>query len=64
MSLERLNNDLGYTVANCVLIAAEFNTGDFSRNKNTIEVHGTAQWSKAKAECVWGPFADMPKERR
>jgi len=42
LSLERLNNDLGYTLSNCVLVAAEFNT--------------RAQWSKEKVELIWGSF--------
>lgn len=52
MSLERLDNELGYVVANCVLIAAEFNTSDYSRNKATREVFGTAQWSREKVLAV------------
>lgn len=55
MSLERLSNDVGYTQGNCVLVAHEFNTSDFSRNKNTMEVFGTAQWSRQKVHYVWGP---------
>ncbi|CAE8651770.1 unnamed protein product, partial [Polarella glacialis] len=45
MSLERLNNLAGYTKDNCVLIAAEFNTSDYSRKTAREEVFGTAQWS-------------------
>ena len=33
MSLERLNNSKGYSSENCVLVAGEFNTGDFSQNR-------------------------------
>merc|ERR1712226_1353263 len=47
MSLERLDNNLGYTLDNSVLIAAEFNASDHSRNKATTMVYGTAQWSRA-----------------
>lgn len=54
MSLERINNDIGYTRENCVLIAQEFNTSDFSRNRNTVKVSGTAQWSRQKVQYVWG----------
>jgi len=54
MSLERLDNSLGYTPENCVLIAIEFNTSDQSRNKATTEVFGTAQWSREKVEHIWG----------
>jgi len=35
MSLERIDNELGYTNNNCVLVAAEFNTSDYSKNKPT-----------------------------
>ena len=52
MSLERLGNDLGYTRENCVLVAAEFNTSDHSRNTATFKVHGTAQWSKEKVSSL------------
>ncbi|CAE8585505.1 unnamed protein product [Polarella glacialis] len=54
ISLERLDNSVGYTKANCVLTTIEFNTPDYSRNKARAEVQGTAQWSRAKAEHVWG----------
>ena len=52
MSPERLNSCQGYVVANCVLVAAEFNTSDYSRNKATSEVHGTAQWTKTKVAAL------------
>ncbi|CAE8612297.1 unnamed protein product [Polarella glacialis] len=55
MSLERVNNSVGYTKENCVLIAVEFNTSDYSRNKATTQVFGTAQWSREKVIHVWGP---------
>eukprot|EP00438_Fugacium_kawagutii_P001762 Skav227139 [mRNA] locus=scaffold133:509834:510862:- [translate_table: standard] len=54
LSIERLNNSIGYTEENCVLIAIEFNTSDQSRNKARSKVHGTAQWSREKVEHVWG----------
>jgi len=54
MSLERLDNDFGYIAENCVLVAAEFNTPDYSRNKAVTPVSGTAQWSQAKVAHVWG----------
>lgn len=54
MSLERLRNDNGYTLQNCVWVANEFNTPDYSHNKAKFPVYGTAQWSKAKVEFVWG----------
>jgi len=54
MSLERLDNDLGYTIDNSVLVAAEFNTPDNSRNTAVTPVSGTAQWSQAKVAHVWG----------
>ena len=53
MSIERLDNSLGYTPENCVLIAVEFNTPDYSRNKAVTEVFGTAQWSCEKVWHVW-----------
>ena len=54
MSLERLDNSLGYTAENCVLIAIEFNTADHSRNCAVTKVFGTAQWSREKVEHIWG----------
>jgi len=57
MSLERLSNDHGYTLENCVWVANEFNTPDYSRNKAKFEIYGTAQWSKEKVEMAWGPVA-------
>lgn len=53
VSLERLDNIRGYTKENCVLIAAEFNTSDYSRPPVRVgEVSGTAQWSKEKVQAV------------
>lgn len=52
MSLERLDNNEGYTTNNCVLVAAEFNTSDYSRNKSVQQVFGTAQWSRPKVRQV------------
>eukprot|EP00438_Fugacium_kawagutii_P031688 Skav232917 [mRNA] locus=scaffold1477:695670:696545:- [translate_table: standard] len=54
MSIERLDNSKGYTAENWVLIAIEFNTGDFSRNTAVTKVFGTAQWSREKVEHIWG----------
>ena len=54
LSIERLNNSVGYTAENCVLVAIEFNTSDQSRNKAVTKVFGTAQWSPEKAEHIWG----------
>ena len=54
LSLERLNNEVGYTEENCVLIAIEFNSSDHSRNVAVTEIFGTAQWSRAKVQHVWG----------
>ena len=53
MSLERLDNNLGYVAGNCVLIASEFNTTDHSRHA-VGEVRGSSQWSLAKVMHVWG----------
>jgi len=54
VSLERLDNDFGYTPENTVLIAHEFNTSDWSRGKWTHAVRGTAQWSREKVDFIWG----------
>ena len=62
ISLERLDNNLGYDMENCVLIAAEFNTSDQSRNKAKGKVSGTAQWSRAKVQYVWGPLPEVNSE--
>mmetsp|Transcript_518 Transcript_518/g.2218 ORF Transcript_518/g.2218 Transcript_518/m.2218 type:complete len:278 (-) Transcript_518:263-1096(-) len=55
LSLERIDNDLGYTPDNSVLIVAEFNTSDYSR-RAVSQVFGTAQWSKDKVAQVWGDW--------
>lgn len=56
MSLERLDNAQGYIIGNCVLIASEFNTGDYGRGAKTTDIFGSAQWSRSKADYIWGPF--------
>ena len=49
MSLERLDNNLGYVQENCVLIAAEFNTpGNISKKVAKNESSGSSQWSLEK----------------
>ena len=58
-SIERLDNAVTYTRGNCVLIAQEFNTSDQSRNKTERKVFGTAQWSRSKAEQIWGPYRHL-----
>ena len=40
-SIERMDDDIGYTKANTVLVIMEVN-------------HGSAKWSKAKADDYWG----------
>ena len=55
VSLERLDNNVGYTVSNTVLIAAEFNTSDNTgKAARESEVTGSSQWSLAKVMHVWG----------
>ncbi|CAE8610655.1 unnamed protein product [Polarella glacialis] len=54
MSLERKVNTKGYCSENCILIAAEFNTSDYSRHPgvDASMVSGTAQWSEGKVRHV------------
>ena len=54
MSLERLDNRSGYNIENCVLVAAEFNSGDSSQHPgvNQEGVDGTAQWHVRKIRMV------------
>lgn len=53
ISLERISNASGYTLNNCVLIAAEFNTSDYSvRRRVASPIYGTAQLSKQKVQHV------------
>ena len=54
MSLERLDNCSGYSVENCVLVAAEFNSADYSRHPGVKpeSVDGTAQWCVRKIGIV------------
>lgn len=56
ISLERLDNKSGYTRGNCVLVAAEFNSSDYSSRTKADLVSGTAQWSKEKVAQVWGAW--------
>jgi hypothetical protein len=50
MSIERINNKLGYTKENTVLICIDFNSTDQSSiSDNAI---GSSQWSKAKFEYL------------
>ncbi|CAE8644311.1 unnamed protein product [Polarella glacialis] len=55
-SLERKSNLAGYSIENCLLIAAEFNTSDYSLRPGvvTANVLGTAQWSAEKVLYVSG----------
>ncbi|CAE8651769.1 unnamed protein product, partial [Polarella glacialis] len=55
MSLERKDNNLGYNLENCVLVASEFNTSDYSRQRGVRanEVFGTVQWSAEKVSAVF-----------
>ena len=55
-SIERLENSVTYTKANCVLIAREFQTSDYSLNNSAYPVFGTAQWSRSKVNHVWGLY--------
>ena len=54
MSLERKDNLHGYSPRNCLLICAEFNTSDHSRQRGVLPAHvqSTAQWSLAKVCLV------------
>ena len=58
--IERLDNHQGYSRKSCVLVAVEFNTSDFSRNKAVYEVTGTARRSRAKVAHIWGPWPAEP----
>ena len=57
MSIERIDNALGYGKDNCCLIVAECNTSDHSLGKSDV---GSAQWSKEKADACWGSYNDQP----
>ena len=49
VSLERVDNSIGYVQTNCVLIAAEFNTpGKLSNKLKRDEKSGSSQWSLQK----------------
>ena len=54
MSLERKNNSDGYSRGNCLLICAEFNSPDNSRQPGVQPRHiqGTSQWSLEKVMFV------------
>merc|ERR1712194_351029 len=53
ISCERLQNHIGYTLDNCVLVAAEFNTADLSALAvSSTPISGSAQWSKSKVQQV------------
>ena len=50
-SIERIDNNLGYTNENTVLICIEFNTSDFS-SVASHKTSGSAQWSKDKFKVL------------
>ena len=51
MSLERLDNDVGYERHNCALIAAEFNTSEKMSQKVALEkTSGSSKWSMVKVQ--------------
>jgi len=50
VSIERINNKLGYTKENTVLICLEFNSTD--RSSISDNSTGSSQWSKAKFEYL------------
>lgn len=51
MSLERLNNAIGYVQENCVLIAAEFNTTETISRRVAMEAtSGSSKWSLQKVK--------------
>lgn len=56
-SIERKDNNLGYTYINCVLICLEFQSSDYSRrrNVNQDEVDFTAQWTPELYNEVFWP---------
>ena len=57
MSLERLDNGIGYEADNCALVAAEFNTGSrFSKRVAVDENSGSSKWSLQKVR-------DLPAQR-
>lgn len=51
MSLERVDNKLGYEPENCVLIAAEFNTSGMTSKRVAMdEESGSSEWSMEKVQ--------------
>lgn len=51
MSLERVNNAVGYVAENCVLIAAEFNTAERISRRATVQAApGSSKWSPEKVQ--------------
>jgi hypothetical protein len=56
-SIERIDNRLGYTPGNVILICNEFNTADASQNQNVdpTDIEGTAQWSRQLFLDTWFP---------
>lgn len=57
ISLERLDNNIGYTNENVVLICGEFNSSDTSLlTENKSEIVGSSQWSKEKFNYFMSHF--------
>lgn len=53
MSLERAQNNTGYTRGNCSLVSVEFNTTDHTAiATGLVDVTGSAKWSREKFEAV------------
>eukprot|EP00397_Hematodinium_sp_SG-2012_P042571 GEMP01047121.1.p1 GENE.GEMP01047121.1~~GEMP01047121.1.p1 ORF type:complete len:335 (+),score=15.42 GEMP01047121.1:42-1046(+) len=52
LSLERLDNNLGYIPENIVFSCAEFNTSDHSMRAKYGVVHGSSKWSRNKVQML------------
>ncbi len=61
ISIERLNNDIGYIIGNVVLICVEFQSRDQTRlAADPAEITGTSQWSREMFYEAWPGLENIP----
>eukprot|EP01083_Nonionella_stella_P281761 958871_1 len=58
-SIERIDNEKGYTTTNCVLICREFNSSDYSLGA-LASTSGSPQWNQAKFQTFYDRVARLP----
>lgn len=61
LSIERLNNDIGYVIGNAVLICVEFQSCDQTRQAaDANDILGTSQWTRELVYEAWPGLENIP----